>query len=472
LGISTPYPIEAEANRTMRNLFLKIFLWFWVAFLIVAVTLAAVTVITRSNETMIARLSLYLPLEARRATEIYEREGKTGLRHHFDQVIESGAIEPYLLDENWKDVLGRNPSARAVEFAKAASEDEPLINIFTGQNGFAAQQAIGASGQRYTTLVVTRTPSIAKLIRGLGFRTLFGLLAILLVGGAFCFWLARHIAGPVVQLSEAAGRIADGWLDTRSDQSLRLRRDEIGRLGLSFDRMAERIESLVRGQQRLLGYVSHELRSPLARLSVAEGLLRQCPPEERAEYLDRIELEVEHLDQLIGQLLTLARIDSGADSSRKETVELSSLIQEVAVDGNFEAQAKYCAVRVDSEGACTTTGAREQLRRAIENVVRNAIRYTHPSTDVEITMRQQRALALSRVVIQVRDHGPGMPSEHLEKIFLPFYRVPTIHGEPVGGAGLGLAITERIVRMYGGSVSATNSPDGGLIVKLELSLIE
>jgi signal transduction histidine kinase len=275
-----------------------------------------------------------------------------------------------------------------------------------------------------------------------------------------------------VQLSEAAGRIADGWLDTRSDQSLRLRRDEIGRLGVSFDRMAERIESLVHGQQRLFGDVSHELRSPLARLSVAEGLLRQCPPEERAEYLDRIALEVEHLDQLIGQLLTLARIDSGADSSRKERVELSSLIQEVAVDGNFEAQAKSCAVKVDSMDVCTTTGAREQLRRAIENVVRNAIRYTQPGTDVEITIRKQCAPVLSRAVIQVRDHGPGVSGEHLEKIFLPFYRISTINGEPTGGAGLGLAITDRIVRTYGGSVSATNAPGGGLIVNLELSLTE
>src|ERR1700733_5632688 len=133
----------------MRNLFLKIFLWFWMTFLIVAVTLATITVITRSNETMIARLSLYLPLEARHATDIYEREGKTGLRHHFDQVVESGAIAPYLLDESWKDVLGRNPPPQAVEFAKTAREDEPLINIFTGQHGFAAQQTIGASGQRY-----------------------------------------------------------------------------------------------------------------------------------------------------------------------------------------------------------------------------------------------------------------------------------------------------------------------------------
>jgi two-component system sensor histidine kinase CpxA len=310
------------------------------------------------------------------------------------------------------------------------------------------------------------------LIRGLGFETLFGLLAILVIGGAFCFWLARHIANPIVQLSEAAGRIADGSLDTRSEPGIRWRRDEIGRLGVSFDRMAERIESLVQGQQQLFGDISHELRSPLARLSVAEGLLRQCPPEERVEYLDRIALEVEHLDQLIGQLLTLARIDGGADSSNKEAVELSSLIQEVAVDGNFEAQGKSCAVKVDSLESCIATGAAEQLRQAIENVVRNAIRFTPPSTAVEITMRRQGAPALCKAIVQVRDHGPGVPREHLEKIFLPFYRVPTVNGESAAGAGLGLAIAERIVRMYGGTVSATNASDGGLIVKLELSLTD
>jgi signal transduction histidine kinase len=456
----------------MKSLFLKIFLWFWMAFVIVGVTLAALVAITRSNETMIARLSLYLPLEARHAADIYEREDKTGLRHHFDQIIESGSLAPYLLDENWKAVLGRTPPARGVEFAKTAREDAPAISKLSGWNGFAAQQAIGASGRRYTTLVVACAPSPADLIRGLGFETLFGLLAILVLGAAFCFSLARHIANPIVQLSEAAGRIADGSLDTRSEPGIRLRRDEIGRLGVSFDRMAERIESLVRGQQRLFGDISHELRSPLARLSVAEGLLRQCPPEERTEYLDRIALEVEHLDQLIGQLLTLARIDSGADSSHKEAVELSSLIQEVAVDGNFEAQGKSCAVKVDSLESCTATGAAEQLRRAIENVVRNAIRFTPPSTAVEITMRRQGASALSKAIVQVRDHGPGVPSEHLEKIFLPFYRVPTVNGESAAGAGLGLAIAERIVRMYGGTVSAMNASDGGLIVKLELALTD
>jgi two-component system, OmpR family, sensor histidine kinase CpxA len=241
----TAFDAQTPGLQPMPCLFLKIFLWFWMAFVIVGVTLAAVVAITRSNETMLARVSLYLPFEARTAAEVYEREGKTGLKYHFARIIDGGSAEPHLLDENWIDVLGRDPSPQAVEFAKAAREDAPLISKFTGWNGFAAQQAIGPSGHGYTMVVVFSSRSFVGLIRELGFKTLFGLLAILLVGGPFCYLLARHIANPIVQLSEAAGRIADGWLDTRSDRSIRLRRDEIGHLGVSFDRMAERIESLV-----------------------------------------------------------------------------------------------------------------------------------------------------------------------------------------------------------------------------------
>src|SRR5882757_6271903 len=460
----------------MRNLFLKIFLWFLLTFVIVVVAVVTVTVSTRSDERIrneiSTKASLYLPLEARQAVEIYEREGESGLKLHFDRLRASRIVKPYLFNENGKEVTGHIPSAAVIEIIKDAKKDAPTVGKLTGRNGFAAQKVIGPSGKEYTVLIMGFDPTFSLLVRELGSKTLFSVLAVLLVGGVFCFWLARHIANPVVQLSETATRIADGWLDARGDKSIRLRRDEIGRLGLSFDRMAERIESLVRGQQRLLGDVSHELRSPLARLSVAEGLLRQCPPEERTEYLDRIELEVEHLDRLIGQLLTLARIDSGADSSRKEKTELSSLIQEVAADGNFEAQGRCCAVRVDSMDACTTTGTGEQLRRAIENVVRNAIRYTLPNTEIGISIRRRYSPAPAMAVIQVRDRGFGVKEEHLEKIFLPFYRVPSINGEQAGGAGLGLAITERIVRMYGGSVGATNAPDGGLIVKLELPLVE
>lgn len=151
---------------------------------------------------------------------------------------------------------------------------------------------------------------------------------------------------------------------------------------------------------------------------------------------------------------------------------MTNFIQEIAVDGNFEAKNKCCAVRVTCDKSCTTLGTREQLRRAIENVVRNVIRYTEPFTDVEITIRKTFVPAIPRALIQVRDHGPGVAREHLEKIFLPFYRIPAMHDGGTGGAGLGLAITERIVRMYGGSVSAMNALTGGLIVNLELSLTD
>src|SRR5229473_4229375 len=458
----------------MYSLFWKIFLWFWLTVIVIGVTVVIATLTTGSNDAVhrekVAKLSIYLPLEARHAAEVYESAGKTGLKNHFDSLKESGIIEPYLFDESGKDVLGQTPPARAAEFAKDAREDAPRIGDFPNKVLIAALRVQGVSGNRYTMLLVLSGTPFLSLLKGLGFETFLRLLVVLLVGGVFCFWLTRNITRPVVQLSEAAGRIADGQLDARGDKSIRWRRDEIGRLGLSFDHMAGRIESLVQAQQRLLGDVSHELRSPLARLCVALGLLRECSPEERIEYLDRIELEAEHLDKLIGQLLTLARIDSSAESSPKETIELSSLLQEVAADGNFEAQARSCAVKVDSLDSCTTTGIADHLRRAIENVVRNAIRYTRQSTDVEITVRRLDAAAVSRAVIQVRDHGPGVPMAHLGKIFLPFYRVPNASGAQTGGAGLGLAITERIVRMHGGTVKAANAQDGGLLVELMLPL--
>jgi two-component system sensor histidine kinase CpxA len=187
------------------------------------------------------------------------------------------------------------------------------------------------------------------------------------------------------------------------------------------------------------------------------------------EYLDRTELEAEHLDKLIGQLLTLAKIDSGADSSHLETFDLVNLMQEVAADGNFEAQSRCCSVKVDSVDACIVKGVAENLRRAVENPVRNAIRFTKPNTAVEITLHRRGTPSGSLAVIQIRDHGPGVPPAELKKIFLPFHRVANASASD--GGGLGLAITERVIRMHGGNVRASNASDGGLVVEMELPLI-
>jgi two-component system sensor histidine kinase CpxA len=232
--------------------------------------------------------------------------------------------------------------------------------------------------------------------------------------------------------------------------------------------MAEQIEALVNAQRELLGDVSHELRSPLARLIVALGLLRQGPAQEAPEHLNRIGLEADRLDKLIGQLLTLTRIESGVESSQSETFDLTNLVQEVAADGDFEARAHGREVKVIHADACTMSGVPEMLRSAIENVVRNAIRYTPKGTSVDVTLEQTSTSGKGKALLRIRDYGPGVPEVMLSEIFVPFCRVQQQTESDTQGAGLGLAIAERVVRMHDGSIGARNALDGGLIVEVEL----
>src|SRR6266849_1203987 len=198
-------------------------------------------------------------------------------------------------------------------------------------------------------------------------------------------------------------------------------------------------------------------------------LLRQCLPQEAPDYLNRIGLEADRLDKLIGQLLTLARIDSGVDVNQRETFNLTNLVQEVAADGDFEARANHRAVKVIHAEACTMSGVPEMLRSAIENVVRNAIRHTPAESSVEITIERRNSAMAPRALLRVRDFGPGVPPGMLTEIFVPFRRgqeQPETHG-----AGLGLAIADRIVTMLDGRIRAENVAGGGLSVEMELPLV-
>jgi len=461
----------------MSSLFLKIFLWFWLTVVVIGATLVITTLVagsrSRANDGWKTEAAFYMAAESKRAADIFEQEGTAALEKHIGTQLRKGA-GPYtfFFDENGKEILGHNAPANAMTIARSVNPGSPFRAGFLNDDRFAAQQAAGPSGRKYTLVVIIPSIPIRSLLIGLGAPAVFGLASVFLLGGVLCFWLARHIAGPLEHLGGAAGRIADGRLDTRVDKTIRRRRDEIGRLGLSFDRMAERIEALVAAQQRMLGVVSHELRSPLARLGVALGLLRQSSPEEETEYMDRIELEAGHLDKLIGQLLILAKIDSGADPSHRQVFDLGNLIQEIAADGNFEAQGRSCTVKLDLLDSCMIEGVAENLRRAVENVVRNAIRYTKPHTAVEVTLRQHASATSSAALIRVRDHGPGVPIADLKNIFLPFHRVQRSEDAALDGAGLGLAITERIVHAHGGRVEASNAHDGGLVIEMELPLTD
>src|SRR4029453_8094563 len=222
-------------------------------------------------------------------------------------------------------------------------------------------------------------------------------------------------------------------------------------------------------QQLLFRNVSHELRSPLARLQVALGLVRQHAGSEASRYLERIEREVERLNRLIGQLLTLARLESGVDVSKHEVCDVATLVQEVVADGDFEARAREGVATLVCAEACLVSGTTELLRSAVENVVRNAVRYTAAGTATEVRVYSHNALAGLYAVIEVRDHGPGVPEEELAHLFHPFYRFA--HAPQPGGAGLGLAITERAVQLHGGTITAANVSGGGLLVTIRLPML-
>jgi two-component system sensor histidine kinase CpxA len=235
--------------------------------------------------------------------------------------------------------------------------------------------------------------------------------------------------------------------------------------------MAERLESMVKAQQRLLGDISHELRSPLARLGVALGLARQRSGPDANGALDRIERESDNLNEMISQLLTLTRLESGTDGRKRAEIDLAALVRDVAEDADFEARSVNRSVQVVWTERCTINGIEELLRSAVENVVRNAVRFTPEGTAVEVALQRQNGASDRYAVISVRDRGKGVPEEALERIFRPFYRAEDARDrQSGGGTGLGLAITERAVRMHGGSVVATNAKDGGLSVEMRLKL--
>jgi two-component system sensor histidine kinase CpxA len=265
--------------------------------------------------------------------------------------------------------------------------------------------------------------------------------------------------------------LAAGDLTARAGKVGSRRRDEIADLVRDFDGMAERLENLVNAQSRLLNDISHELRSPLARLNVALGLARQRTGPEATATLDRMELEANRLNELIGRLLVLARMEGGEQAVEKSEIHLEDLVREIAQDAEFEAQGRNCRIRCEVVDDAVVLGNVELLHSAIENVVRNAMRYTHEGTEVEVRLEQMDEANGPQALIRVSDQGPGVPEASLDKLFQPFYRLDDARERQTGGVGLGLAITERAVRLHGGAVRAANRPGGGLVVELRLPAI-
>ncbi|MDR9802758.1 HAMP domain-containing sensor histidine kinase [Rhizobium hidalgonense] len=274
--------------------------------------------------------------------------------------------------------------------------------------------------------------------------------------------LARYLIRPVVHLRDGLSALAHGRFDVRIGDKMAGRRDEVTALAHDFDSTAARLQELQNAQQRLFHDVSHELRSPLSRLQAAVGVLRQSPAKLGA-MLDRMDREVERLDALVGEVLTLARLTAGSGLPLKtQTVDVIELLNEILGDAAFEAQAREVSITTGVDGIFRAEVEGELIYRALENVVRNAVKYTADHSFISVACEA----AADRLKICVTDQGPGVKRDELERIFQPFSRGK--EAVPRGGYGLGLAITRQAIERHGGRVHASLPEAGGLAITLEL----
>jgi two-component system sensor histidine kinase CpxA len=456
----------------MRSLFLKVFLWFWLAMALVVGALFVTTELTRTRQPFpfYTGMDRIMDVYARQAADTYERAGRAGLAQLFGEANNRADITFFFFDEQGAEVTGRNVPPDVQEAARRAAATRQIVRAPPGERMFGAHPIVTDSGHHYVVVDLSQRSHFGPFADQPMVQAL-RILAVLLTVGALCYGLARYIVSPVVKLRGVTRQVAGGDLSARVGPLLGKRRDELAALGHDFDTMATRVETLVSVQQRLIRDISHELRSPLARLNVALDLARKRAGVEATSALDRIEREARRLNEMIGQLLTLARWESGMDERRHTPVDLAQLVEEVVADANFEAGHTDRAVRVTHCDPCRIAGVAPLLRSAIENVVRNAVHYTPAHTLVDVALRCQVAGDASVAVISVRDHGAGVPAEALADIFRPFYRVADARDRASGGTGLGLAITERAVRLHEGSVTAANHPDGGLLIELRLPAV-
>jgi signal transduction histidine kinase len=449
------------------RLFLKIFLSFWVAQALFVVVAIVATVAMRPTRKTSAIEALQ-PKILSEAVVAYESGGADKLRDYLRTVHDSQRVRSMLFDQSGPLVQRPIPSW----MIETAQGKRLTADTFWGRINPHIQmlkaETITPQGRHY--ILVTELPPGQTAFFGPNGLPWLGMLIAITTSGLVCYLLAGYISSPILRLRTATQKLAAGDLSARAGDTSPRSNDELSQLVRDFDAMAEQIEKLISAQSRLLKDISHELRSPLARLTVALELARQRSGEEAEPVLDRIGLETSRMNELIGSLTTITRLESGAGTIRKIPVELEDIVDEIARDADFEAQARKCQVEPEILDELPVLGDPALLHSAIENVVRNATRYTREGTIVKVRAERVQQNNSAQALIRVTDSGPGVPEEALEKIFRPFYRIDDARVRSTGGVGLGLAITDRAVRLHGGSVAASNLPEGGLSVEIRLPL--
>ena len=430
----------------MSSLFAKILLWFWFALAITVVGSAFISAlnVNENDSDERAPVARLVRFQLAQATSAYETGGRPALQSFLDTLHRVYDARGVLTDESGRDLLSNEDRSDLIRRAKR----RVFYQVF--RTGDSTVARASDDGRFWFFFIVPRARVGSWFLQP---EHLFVMAAAV----GLCYWLAFTLTRPLRNLQKAVERFGRGDLSARSES---VRRDELGQLARSFDRMAGRIGTLLAAERRLLLDISHELRSPLARLGVAIELARTGDDTDSA--LTRIQKESDRLNSLVGQLLQVTRAEGDPESLHHDLVRLDQLVQQLVDDSAIEAAAHGCSVQYDAGGPVNIAGDPELLRRAVENVLRNAIRYAPRSTTVEVRLSRSEAGA----VVEIRDRGPGVPEDALPRIFDPFYRVESDRNRLSGGIGLGLSIARRAVELHRGAIRASNA-NPGLRIDLE-----
>jgi two-component system, OmpR family, sensor histidine kinase CpxA len=448
----------------MYRLFLKIFFWYWLtAWGMIAIVLLGSRLTGMRQVSAPNMYATVAPILAAEAVKAYESGGPEAFARFSQSNVQEKERQLFLLDGFYKDVLSRPISDDGLRLAHAAKNGQLLVL----RGHIAAYKFVSSTGHPYILMLNLKSDLRQILDAVLGEGLPFGISLLLLVT-LLCFGLAYHIASPIHSIQSTARRVAQGDLKARVPSSVSRRYDELAALAKDFDSMVNRLDSLIQTQKKLLNAVSHELRSPLARINLSLALLRTRFSADSDDLFQRLDRDVERIDLLMAQLLTLSRLEAGFSSAEKEDVDFAQLVEEVAADGNFEARALGKSVSLQPTSSIILPNADPHaLRSACENIIRNAVRFTRPGSDVQIVLEVHRSGPEPLALLSVRDHGPGVPEDSLQAIFQPFYRING-DGQATGGNGLGLAIASEAIRLHRGTISARNLRPTGLEITIQL----
>ena len=431
----------------MRSLFAKTLLWFLATCAVAIGGFVLTTALTVSSTDPRGPFGMLLSVQVEEAKRAFETGGRDALSAELAKFQQITEMQVFFTDARGTDLITGQAHPELLRRQERSRWRLPFP--FGGRRPIIARP--DASRQYWLYLVDERRNWTFFFLQP-QHLWIIGLVVLL------CYGFAYHLTSPVRRLRTAVECFGRGDFSARAETN---RKDELGQLAGSFNQMADRIQTLLAAERRLLLDISHELRSPLARLSVAIELARSG--ENRDSMLDRIQKEADRLNELVAELLQVTRVEGDPSMQKMEAVRLDELLGDLVYDSLIEAQAKDVRLLLKAPLPVTLNGDEELLRRAIENVIRNAIRYAPPGSPIDIELDRSADLA----IIAVRDHGPGVPEEALPRIFDPFYRVDSDRNRMSGGLGLGLAIARRSVELHKGKLTARNAHPG-LLVTIEL----